>query len=79
MLEHFYMGAKDRLFQIWERNPLGIEIKSDKVFNQKLDYIHQNPVKAGLCLFPEEYLYSSASLYVGNNSAWGWLTKWGCG
>ena len=62
VLEHFYVGAKDRAFQIWERNALGIEIKSDKIFNQKLDYLHQNPVKAGLCSFPEDYIYSSASL-----------------
>jgi len=69
VLEHFYVGVKDRLFQIWERIPLGIEIKSDNVFNQKLDYIDQNPVTASLCTLPEDYLYSSASLYVGKSSA----------
>ncbi len=30
---------------------------------QKLDYIHYNPVKAGIVQFPEEYLYSSAKEY----------------
>jgi hypothetical protein len=33
---------------------------------QKLDYIHNNPVKAGLCQLPEEYKYSSAGYYILN-------------
>ena len=39
--------AKDRKFQIWERNSLSIPLWSDKVMWQKLEYIHYNPVKAG--------------------------------
>jgi hypothetical protein len=31
---------------------------------QKLDYIHNNPVKAGLVYKAEEYVYSSAADYV---------------
>jgi hypothetical protein len=34
-------------------------------FNQKLNYIHQNPVKAGIVLRSEDFLYSSASNYAG--------------
>lgn len=30
----------------------------------KLKYMHDNPVKAGLCNFPEEYLFSSARNYI---------------
>ena len=32
---------------------------------QKLNYIHQNPVEAGIVLSSEEYLYSSAKNYAG--------------
>ena len=32
---------------------------------QKLEYIHQNPVKAGFVEKPEDYLYSSARDYHG--------------
>jgi hypothetical protein len=32
---------------------------------QKLEYIHQNPVKAGFVEKPEDYLYSSARNYYG--------------
>ena len=30
-----------------------------------MDYIHDNPVKAGIVEKPEDYLYSSASNYAG--------------
>jgi putative transposase len=33
------------------------------LFQQKLDYIHLNAVKTGLCNLPEEYIYSSANYY----------------
>ena len=46
-----------------EREALGIELFTPAVFDQKLDYIHENPVKAGLCKYPEEYHYSSALFY----------------
>ena len=63
VLAHFKVGAKDREYQFWERNSLGIELYSHEVFIQKLDYIHNNPVAAGLCRLPEEYYYSSAKFY----------------
>ena len=63
VLEKFRVNAKDRTYQFWERNPLGVELRSHDVFMQKLKYIHWNPVKAGLCSLPEEYYYSSAKFY----------------
>lgn len=63
VLTYFKVDAKDRIYQFWERNSLGIELYTHDVFIQKLDYIHYNPVKAGLCKFPEEYYYSSAKFY----------------
>jgi putative transposase len=64
LLDQFRVNAKDRTYQFWERNPLSIELRTGKVFNQKLDYIHHNPVKAGLCSIPEAYYYSSAAFYM---------------
>lgn len=76
VLAHFFVGAKDRKHQIWERNPLSIELHSNDVLYQKLHYIHNNPVKAGLCLQPEDYHYSSASLYLKQINVWNFLTIW---
>ena len=33
--------------------------------NQKMAYVHQNPVEAGLVEHAEDYLYSSARDYAG--------------
>jgi REP element-mobilizing transposase RayT len=63
VLEKFRVKTSDRKYQIWERNALSISLWSQSVFKQKLDYIHANPVVAGLCRFPEEYKYSSAAFY----------------
>jgi len=59
----FKISAKDREYQFWERNALTIELKSLEMFKQKLEYIHYNPVVAGLCGLPEEYKYSTARFY----------------
>lgn len=63
LLEQCRVSKCDRVFQIWQGNSLSIELYSERVFNQKLEYIHNNPVKAGMCNYPEEYFYSSASFY----------------
>ena len=74
LLEEFRVNTKDRIYQFWKRNSLSIELHSDKVFNQKLEYIHWNPVKAGLCSLPEEYHYSSAKCYATGIDNFGILT-----
>ena len=40
------------------------EIYSEKFMWSKIDYIHFNPVRAGIVLKPQDYIYSSASNYV---------------
>jgi putative transposase len=67
------VNAKDRKFQVWERNSLSIPLWSDRVMSQKLDYIHNNPVKAQLCRSPEDYKYSSASFYLIGVKRWDFL------
>ena len=44
---------------------LVVELTSNEMMDQKLDYIHMNPVKAGFVDEPESYLYSSARDYAG--------------
>ena len=63
VLAHFKVNAKDREYQFWERNALSVELKTMEMFKQKLEYIHYNPVMAGLCNLPEEYKYSTARFY----------------
>ena len=66
LLNALLVEAKDRKYQVWERNSLSVELYSANVLIQKLEYIHLNPVVAGLCNLPEEYEYSSAWFYEKN-------------
>ena len=63
LLEQCRVNKSDRDYQVWKRKPLSIELSSAKAFLQKLEYIHYNPVKAGICAFPEHYYFSSALFY----------------
>lgn len=74
VLSLFEVNAKDRKYQIWERNPLSVSLFSKTVFLQKLDYIHNNPVRAGLCTLPETYKYSSAAFYFIGDKYWDFLS-----
>lgn len=76
VLAHFKVDAKDRNFQFWERNSLAVDLFNEEVFIQKLEYIHWNPVKAGLCKLPEEYYYSSAKFYEYGIDDFGMLTHY---
>ena len=63
LLERCKVDKTDREYQIWKRKPLSIELSSEKLFLQKLAYIHDNPVRAGICKYPEDYPFSSAFFY----------------
>ena len=49
----------------WEEGYHGEEIWNKDFFESKLNYIHQNPIRAGIVEKPEEYLNSSAGDYYG--------------
>ena len=58
----------DRQYHFWERRPHQATMNNRSVIEQKLDYLHQNPVRKGLCLSSLDYLYSSASFYEAQSS-----------
>ncbi|MES2703513.1 MAG: transposase [Bacteroidota bacterium] len=47
----------------WQEGNHPEEIITHKFFEQKLNYIHMNPVRAGIADRPEDYRYSSARDY----------------
>ena len=51
--------------QFWQQNNKPIELWSPHVIDQKVDYIHFNPVEAGFVNEPEHWKYSSAIDYSG--------------
>jgi putative transposase len=50
-------------FKVWTGNNHPEEIYSAAFLKTKLNYIHENPVRAGLVAAPSHYLYSSAANY----------------
>ena len=75
-LVSYVSTQQDRAYQFWERRPYKATMYNRKVAWQKIDYIHYNPVKAGLCANPEDYKYSSAKYYELNVDDWGFLTHY---
>ena len=54
-------------YRFWRNDNMPIELWSNKVIDQKIDYVHMNPVEEGLVFRPEDYVYSSAADYAGEN------------
>jgi putative transposase len=52
-------------YQVWQQHNHATELWSFEMIKEKADYIHYNPVKAGLVELPEHWKYSSASNYAG--------------
>ncbi len=56
-------NSNNTTYQLWQQDYHAIEITSDYFFSQKTDYIHQNPVRAGIVEHEEDYLYLSARYF----------------
>ncbi|MFY0673574.1 MAG: transposase [Bacteroidia bacterium] len=52
-------------YQFWQQHNKPIELRSNEVIDQKISYVHNNPVEAGFVCKPEYWQYSSASDYCG--------------
>jgi REP element-mobilizing transposase RayT len=72
MLERFEFAGKDlrRItnFKFWQDGNHALLISCPQIFYQKLNYIHNNPVKAMFVEKPEDYLFRSARNYAGLSS-----------
>ena len=68
LLWHFTNAGKkngnNNDFQFWQQHNQPIELNSNKLIDQKVEYIHMNPVEASFVDRPEYWLYSSAGDYT---------------
>jgi REP element-mobilizing transposase RayT len=75
LLQRFRLSAEKATnvsnYQFWRHDNKPIELWSNKVIDQKIDYIHNNPVSAGIVFHPEDYRYSSAIDYAGGKGLLG--------
>jgi len=68
MLNRFQFNAqrhsRNETYQMWTHENHAIVIYSPQFAREKFDYLHDNPVRAGIVRKPEDYIYSSASNYA---------------
>ncbi len=78
VLPYFEVDEKERAFRIWQRDPLAILMDSKDKIEQKLEYIHLNPLheKWNLANRPEDYYWSSAKFYESGQDDFGFLTHY---
>jgi REP element-mobilizing transposase RayT len=66
--EHATSSQKHKTYKFWQVGNHAIELYSEKFVWEKINYIHNNPVKAGWVKNPEDWRYSSASNYQDTES-----------
>lgn len=68
MLKRFEFAARSNSrnsnYQFWRYGNHPEEIITERFLWSKLNYIHMNPVRAGIVRMASDYIYSSASNYV---------------
>jgi REP element-mobilizing transposase RayT len=72
LLHRFAWNAAQRTanshFQLWTHSNHAEELFSHPFFLQKLNYLHQNPVRAGWVEKEEDWCYSSAGVFYGKTN-----------
>jgi putative transposase len=58
----------NKKYQFWQQHNQPIELNTNAKMEQKLDYLHNNPVAEGFVDETYEYKYSSAIDYSGGKS-----------
>jgi len=56
-------GVRGHKYSLWEHHSNALPIFSEDMLMQKINYIHQNPVRAELVERAEEYRWSSARIW----------------
>jgi putative transposase len=63
-------------YQVWQEGSKPKQIGSDEMMLQKLEYVHNNPVKRGYVDDPVHWRYSSARNYAGLPGLIEVVTNW---
>ena len=62
------MNPNNKNYQFWQQDNHPIVLDKSAIIQQKLNYIHDNPIRAGLVYEPWQYPYSSALDYYGKGT-----------
>ncbi|MBC7912698.1 MAG: transposase [Pyrinomonadaceae bacterium] len=56
-------NSNNKVYQFWRQDNHPIELSTNEMIDQRLTYLHENPVRAGIVNFASHYKYSSAVDY----------------
>ncbi|ADY50670.1 hypothetical protein Pedsa_0083 [Pseudopedobacter saltans DSM 12145] len=56
-------NSKNKDFQFWQQDNHPIQCENDKILETKLQYLHENPVRANIVRREQDYVYSSGIDY----------------
>jgi REP element-mobilizing transposase RayT len=80
MMNRFeYAGKNDnkiKYYKFWQDGNEAKPIYNFEFLKQKIDYIHNNPVKAEIVEYPEQYKFSSSVDYAGGKGLLNILLAW---
>ena len=65
MVKEGTRSSSNSKFKVWIHENHPVVLVDNFIMEQRMKYIHNNPVKAGICYTPEDYKYSSAGDYAG--------------
>ena len=72
LLKKFEFAAKrikrGSKYKVWKDGYHPIHLSSNEMIDQRITYIHNNPVEEGYVYEPEHYIYSSADQYAGGKN-----------
>ena len=76
-LRFFKLAHKtDQTHQLWQEGSHPEQISGDEMMLQKLEYMHNNPLRRGYVAEPVHWLYSSALNYHGGKGLLDVITDW---
>jgi REP element-mobilizing transposase RayT len=77
-LRYFKLRHKsDQTHQLWQEGSHPQQIQNEAMMLQKLEYMHNNPVRRGYVDEPVHWRYSSARNYAGRAGLLDVITDWG--
>ena len=59
-----FENIRNKDFQFWQQHNHPIELATNEMIDQRVNYIHNNPVEAGFVDEPHAWLHSSARDYA---------------
>jgi hypothetical protein len=78
LLSIFKVDDGERAYRIWQRDPLAVLMDSKVKLEQKLNYLHNNPLheRWNLAERPENYKWSSGEFYETGKNEFDFLTHY---